>query len=544
MTLEAVVTNTGAVEDTFDVAAGGPLAPFATLGTTSVTLGAGAQATLPVTLAGLDAFLQQRSFLLLTATAATNAAITASDASAVDVAARRTVAVRFAPASVVRLGPGSVALDLVVENTGNACDERYLLEVTTSPGIAATIASPPFVVPAGQAAALRLEATAAALGRYDVSVVVTTDTTNPACPPMPPAAAGDEAEVSFVDTLPTTTSTTTSTTTLPTTPDTIPTTSTAVPVTTTSTTVPGLDHFLLYKVKPGAGSPRFAQLAPLTLADRFGSAGYQVVKPKHLGLPADKNGEGVADATTHLVDYQVKAVKGTPAFAKLTDLQIGNQCNTLRLEVSKPSGLLVPALKSLVAPPSSPGPGRPRARSLSLLPGADPEEARGRLGAVQVPEGHPGGRRRPAPDAALRSAENHAALHAGRDLGGAGRRVGSRRGAAGAHRAGGHPPPRAPARLLPGEARAEAHRADRVRPRDDGELGDVDHPTAGEARAAGPDLRERLARSRRARFCQGGRALHPVDGGRAALNGSLARQLAPRQSRRATTYWSRPSSGT
>jgi hypothetical protein len=357
VTLQAVVTNTGAVEDTFDVAAGGPLAPFATLGTTSVTLGAGAQATLPVTLAGLDAFLQQRSFLLLTATAATNPAITAADASSVDVAARRAVAVRFAPASVVRLGPGSVALDLVVENTGNACDERYLLEVTTSPGIAATIASTPFVVPAGQAAALRLEATAAALGRYDVSIVATTDTTNPACPPMPPAAASDAAEVSFVDTLPTTTSTTTSTTTLPTTPDPIPTTtSSAVPVTTTSTTVPGLDHFLLYKVRPGAGTPRFAQLAPLTLADRFGSARYQVVKPKHLGLPADKNGEGVADATTHLVDYQVKAVKGTPAFPKHSDLQIGNQCNTLRIEVSKPSALLVPALKSLVAPLASPDP--------------------------------------------------------------------------------------------------------------------------------------------------------------------------------------------
>jgi hypothetical protein len=118
--------------------------------------------------------------------------------------------------------------------------------------------------------------------------------------------------------------------------------------------VPAIDHFLLYRVKPGAGAARFAPFEPVTLADAFGSAGYQVVKPKHLALPGDTNGEGVVDPVTHLVDYQVKAAKGAAKFGKRTDVRIANQCGALRLEVSKPSGLLVPALKRLDAPPSPP----------------------------------------------------------------------------------------------------------------------------------------------------------------------------------------------
>jgi cysteine-rich repeat protein len=111
------------------------------------------------------------------------------------------------------------------------------------------------------------------------------------------------------------------------------------------------DHFLLYKTKLTAGSPEFHPFGPVTLADKFGAANYEVVKPRYLGLPADKNGEGLRDAVTHVEDYQVKPVAGSPKFAKRADVQIANQCNTLRLEVSKPSSILVPTLKDLVSPP-------------------------------------------------------------------------------------------------------------------------------------------------------------------------------------------------
>ena len=114
------------------------------------------------------------------------------------------------------------------------------------------------------------------------------------------------------------------------------------------------DHFVLYKTKPTSDSPKFAPFAPVTLADQFRAVDYQVVKPKYLGLPADKNGEGIIDGVTHLMDYQVKPVAGSPKFQKVTDVQIGNQCNTLRLEVTKPTSILVPTLSSRQSPPANP----------------------------------------------------------------------------------------------------------------------------------------------------------------------------------------------
>ncbi len=125
---------------------------------------------------------------------------------------------------------------------------------------------------------------------------------------------------------------------------------------TTTTTLPvtAIDHFLLYEVKTSEGTPKFVSFAPVTLADQFRSAGYQVEKPKYLGLPANKNAGGVMDDVTHLKGYQVKPVPGTPDFATLRDVEIANQCHALALEVSKPANILVPTRKSLVASPPAP----------------------------------------------------------------------------------------------------------------------------------------------------------------------------------------------
>ncbi len=333
--LDAVVTNTGATTDTFDLAAGGPLGAFAALGATAVTLDAGAATTVPVTLAGLDVFLQQRSFVLLTATASTDPAIAGSDASAIEVRERRGVAVRVAPASVVRVGTGDVVLDVAVENTGNACDERYVVEVTSAPaGVVGGIVPARFVVPPGQIANLRLDAASASLGSYDVQVRVTTDGANPACPPLPLATAVGTVTLAFVDDGATSTTIATSTTTS----------------STTTTTLAAMDAFMTYKVKPGEGAARFVAFGPLPLADRFGSATYRVVKPKQLALPADVNGAGTIDPATHLLEYQVKPERGTPSFGVRRDVETSTACGTLRLEVSKPGGLLAPASKGLVAP--------------------------------------------------------------------------------------------------------------------------------------------------------------------------------------------------
>src|SRR4029450_5441335 len=73
----------------------------------------------------------------------------------------------------------------------------------------------------------------------------------------------------------------------------------------TTTTLPtfSIDPFLLYKVKATSGQPKFDARGPVLLADQFRSADYDVVKPKELGLPANKNGDDVVDSATDADDY-------------------------------------------------------------------------------------------------------------------------------------------------------------------------------------------------------------------------------------------------
>lgn len=120
---------------------------------------------------------------------------------------------------------------------------------------------------------------------------------------------------------------------------------------------PALDHLTFYKVKTSKGADRFVRFGPLLLSDAFlADAPYQVTKPAQLGLPSDKNGEGVNDPDTHREEYLVKPMKGGPAFSGLSDVVVTNQCNELRIEVGKPWSLLVPTAKSLTDPVTAPDP--------------------------------------------------------------------------------------------------------------------------------------------------------------------------------------------
>jgi len=110
---------------------------------------------------------------------------------------------------------------------------------------------------------------------------------------------------------------------------------------------PVVDHFMTYKVKTTKKTPKLPQFGPVELTDQFGSSLYDVKKTSQLALPADKNGEGIMDAVTHLKEYQVKP---HAKFEKRTDVRIVNQCNDVLLEVKKPVSLLVPASKDLANP--------------------------------------------------------------------------------------------------------------------------------------------------------------------------------------------------
>jgi DNA-binding beta-propeller fold protein YncE len=130
-------------------------------------------------------------------------------------------------------------------------------------------------------------------------------------------------------------------------------------VTPTPTATPGpatADHFMAYAVAATKGTAQLVPLGPLTLADRFRSAGYDVAKLGALLAPADKNGEGRHDPATHLLEYRVKAAKGAGKLAKRSDVPVVNQCNDVLLQVTKPVSLLVPAATSLAGPVAQPDP--------------------------------------------------------------------------------------------------------------------------------------------------------------------------------------------
>jgi hypothetical protein len=112
------------------------------------------------------------------------------------------------------------------------------------------------------------------------------------------------------------------------------------------------DHFALYKHRVTRDGQRFHKFGPVVLTDELGGASYNILKPVSLGLPADKNSEGVNDAATHLEEYKIKAVKGTPQFDKVSEIRAVTQCGDLYLEAMRPTSLLVPSNVQ----PTSPAP--------------------------------------------------------------------------------------------------------------------------------------------------------------------------------------------
>ena len=111
----------------------------------------------------------------------------------------------------------------------------------------------------------------------------------------------------------------------------------------TATVAVSIDHFLLYAVDADGDELELI----LMLADQFESAIHKVDEVERLGNPVDKDGEGISDADTHLVAYEID--DGDPEHEKRL-LRVTNQFGELSLETDDPEWLLVPSLKSLDGP--------------------------------------------------------------------------------------------------------------------------------------------------------------------------------------------------
>jgi hypothetical protein len=105
-----------------------------------------------------------------------------------------------------------------------------------------------------------------------------------------------------------------------------------------------VDHYKCYKVKVTAGTPKFPKGVTASVTDQFTSPPkvFNVRKPKHLCNPVDKNGEGIKNASAHLVCYQVKGASGQPKHSRRS-VFTNNQFGPGAMVTIKESELCVPS---------------------------------------------------------------------------------------------------------------------------------------------------------------------------------------------------------
>jgi hypothetical protein len=124
--------------------------------------------------------------------------------------------------------------------------------------------------------------------------------------------------------------------------------------TATPTLPPPLEHFEIYKAKTTRGTPKFEKrevelwdpfldpLDPDTNEKKIVTV--KVTRPVQLGVPTDKNEEGITNDLTHLTCYSVQA----PRF-EWRDVFVSNQFDSwYRLRLRKPNMLCVPSYKLVV----------------------------------------------------------------------------------------------------------------------------------------------------------------------------------------------------
>jgi hypothetical protein len=108
---------------------------------------------------------------------------------------------------------------------------------------------------------------------------------------------------------------------------------------------PPLEHFELYRTKRTPRAEKF-QRREVDLVDPFMGLDETVklTRQARLGVPTDKDEEGITNDVTHLSCYVVQA----PRFVR-QDVVVENQFGEFRLTVRRPSMLCVPTLKQVVS---------------------------------------------------------------------------------------------------------------------------------------------------------------------------------------------------
>ena len=130
---QMMVTNTGQVADTFNLALSGPAALVSTLGSTSLHLNAGQSQSVGITVGAISFALPGSLLLVGTATSQANTAVHASASAQVTVARTEGLKASFDPNSVTLPAPGPASFTLNVQNIGNE-EDAYEAQITATSG--------------------------------------------------------------------------------------------------------------------------------------------------------------------------------------------------------------------------------------------------------------------------------------------------------------------------------------------------------------------------------------------------------------------------
>jgi large repetitive protein len=139
-TFKLTVTNTGTIQDTFDLSLGGPAALVAKLVLPKVTLAAGASTVVNITTQAVNFAIPGSLDLIGIATSATNPAVQASAVSALQVAGVKAMTAQLNPGNVQVLPvPGTSDFLVIVNNTGNVEDTYSATIMGTSGPVKANL---------------------------------------------------------------------------------------------------------------------------------------------------------------------------------------------------------------------------------------------------------------------------------------------------------------------------------------------------------------------------------------------------------------------
>jgi uncharacterized repeat protein (TIGR01451 family) len=179
--LQAKVTNTCVVADTFKLALGGSAALISTLSTAQVTLAPGASQVVAIKTRTVKFADQGELSLTASATSTTNPAVSGAASANLSIPSTQNMKAAFSPASQTLSKPGTASFLLIVHNTGNSQDSYSATIVGTSGPVKARLAGldglptqsvPLFVLPGLSTGAILVSADLSGLENSSVTVEV------------------------------------------------------------------------------------------------------------------------------------------------------------------------------------------------------------------------------------------------------------------------------------------------------------------------------------------------------------------------------------